>query len=59
MEWRGLHVVYCRKARRKGTTIIKMDFREIGWSGMDWIYVAHDRDQRRAFANMVMKLQVP
>jgi hypothetical protein len=24
---------------------IKMDLREIGWSGMDWITRAHDTDQ--------------
>jgi hypothetical protein len=24
---------------------IKMDFREIGWGGMDWIYLAQDRGQ--------------
>jgi hypothetical protein len=24
---------------------IKMDLREIGWDGMDWIDLAHDRDQ--------------
>jgi hypothetical protein len=24
---------------------IKMDFREIGWDGMDWIDLAQDRDQ--------------
>jgi hypothetical protein len=23
---------------------IKMDFREIGWDGMDWIDLAQDRD---------------
>jgi hypothetical protein len=23
---------------------IKMDLREIGWDGMDWIYLAQDRD---------------
>jgi hypothetical protein len=28
---------------------IKMDLREIGWDGMDWIDVAHDRDQWRVF----------
>jgi hypothetical protein len=27
---------------------IKMDFREIGWDGMDWIDLAQDRDQWRA-----------
>jgi hypothetical protein len=33
---------------------IKMDLREIGWIGMDWIDVAQDRDQWRAFLNAVM-----
>jgi hypothetical protein len=27
---------------------IKMDLREIGWGGTDWIGLAQDRDQRRA-----------
>jgi hypothetical protein len=26
---------------------IKMDLREIGWGGMNWIYLAQDRDQWR------------
>jgi hypothetical protein len=38
---------------------IKMDPREIRWDGMDWIDVAQDRDQWRAFVNTVMNLQVP
>jgi hypothetical protein len=38
---------------------IKMDLREIGWGSMDWIDLAQDRDQRRAFVNMVMNLRVP
>jgi hypothetical protein len=29
------------------------------WSGMDWIVLAHNRDQWRALLNMVMNLQVP
>jgi hypothetical protein len=33
---------------------IKMDLREIGWSGMDWIDLAQDRDQWRTLVNMVM-----
>jgi hypothetical protein len=36
-----------------------MDLREIGWDGMDWIDVAQDRDQRRAFVNAAMNLRVP
>jgi hypothetical protein len=37
----------------------KMDLREIGWVGMDWIYLAQDRDQWRALVNTVMNLRVP
>jgi hypothetical protein len=35
-----------------------MGLREIGWGGMDWINLGEDRDQRRAFMNMVMNLWV-
>jgi hypothetical protein len=38
---------------------IKIDLREIGWDGMDWIDLAQDRDQWRFFVNTVMNLQVP
>jgi hypothetical protein len=38
---------------------IKMDFREIGWDGMDWIDLVQDSDQSRALVNMVMNLLVP
>jgi hypothetical protein len=38
---------------------IKMDLREIGWGGMDWIDLAQDRDQWRALVNTVMNLRVP
>jgi hypothetical protein len=38
---------------------IKMDLREIGWDGMDWIDMAQDRrDQWRALVNTVMNLRV-
>jgi hypothetical protein len=33
---------------------IKTDLREIGWSGMDWIDLAQDRDQWRTLVNTVM-----
>jgi hypothetical protein len=36
-----------------------MDLSEIGWYGMVWIDLAQDRDQWRAFVNMVMNLLVP
>jgi hypothetical protein len=38
---------------------IRMDLREIGRGGMDWIDLAQDRDQWRAFVNKVMNLHVP
>jgi hypothetical protein len=36
-----------------------MELRGIGWSGMDGIDLAQDRDQWRALVNMVMNLRVP
>jgi hypothetical protein len=38
---------------------IKMNLREIGWDGMDWINLAQDRDQWRALVSAVMNLWVP
>jgi hypothetical protein len=38
---------------------IKMDLREIGIDGMNWIWPAQDRVQWQAFVNMVMNLHVP
>jgi hypothetical protein len=31
---------------------IKMDLREIGWDGLDWIDMAKDRDQWRALEGL-------
>jgi hypothetical protein len=38
---------------------IKIDLREIGRDGVDWIDLAQDRDQWRAVVNTVMNLRVP
>jgi hypothetical protein len=40
-------------------SIIKMDLREIGWDGVDWVDQAQDRDHWRALVNTVMNLRVP
>jgi hypothetical protein len=37
---------------------INMDFKEIGWGGMDWTDLTQDRDKSRVFVNMVMNLRV-
>jgi hypothetical protein len=38
---------------------IKIDLREIGWDGVDWIDLAQDRDQWRALVNAVINLRIP
>jgi hypothetical protein len=38
---------------------IKMNLREIGWDGIDWIDLAQNRDQWRALVNTIMNLWVP
>jgi hypothetical protein len=37
----------------------RMDLREIGLGGMDWIYLSQGRDQWKTLVNTVMNLQVP
>jgi hypothetical protein len=38
---------------------IKIDLREIGWDGMEWMDLAQDGDKWRALVNTVMNLWVP
>jgi hypothetical protein len=47
-----------RRPRRRWKDNIKMDLREIGWGGVDWIDLARDRDHWRALVNTVMNLRV-
>jgi hypothetical protein len=47
------------RPRRRRLDNIKMDHRETGWGGIDWIDLAQDRDQWRALVNTVMNLRVP
>jgi hypothetical protein len=46
-----------RRPRRKWEDKTKMDLREIGWGGMEWINVTQDRDQWRALVTTVMILR--
>jgi hypothetical protein len=36
----------------------KIDLREIGWDGMDWIDLVEDRDRWRALVKTVMNIRV-
>jgi hypothetical protein len=47
------------RPRRRWEDNIKMDLREIGFGGVDWIHLAQDRDSWRALVNTVMNLWVP
>jgi hypothetical protein len=47
------------RPRRRWEYNIKPDFREMGMEGANWIRLAQDRVQRRAFVNTVTKLRVP
>jgi hypothetical protein len=47
------------KPRGRWVDNIKMNLREIGWCGMDWIELAQDRDQWGALVNTVINLRVP
>jgi hypothetical protein len=46
------------RPRRRWEDNIKIDLREIGIDGANWIQLARDRVQWRAFVNTVMNLQV-
>jgi hypothetical protein len=45
------------KRRRRNNT--KMDVREVGWRGMDWVDLALNRGRWRALVKSVMNLRVP
>ena len=47
------------RLRRRWEDIIKMDLREVGCGGMDWLELAEDKDRWRAFVNAIMSLRVP
>jgi hypothetical protein len=47
------------RPRRRWEDNIKMDLREIGINGANWIQLAQDRVQWRACVNTVMNLRVP
>jgi hypothetical protein len=47
------------RPRRMWVDNIKMDLRELGWGGVNWIGLAHDMDRWRALLNTVMNLRVP
>jgi hypothetical protein len=64
---RNVHNIFVRKPegkrsfgrpRRRWEDNIRMDLREMGWDGVDYMYLAQDRDQWRALLNTVMNIRV-
>jgi hypothetical protein len=47
------------RPRRRWVDNIRMDLGEVGWSDMDWIDLAQDRNRWRALVNSVLNLRVP
>jgi hypothetical protein len=67
-EERGVHRVLVGKPegkmplgrpRRRWEDNIKMDVKDFGGGGGDWIELAQDRDRWRALVSMVKNLWVP
>jgi hypothetical protein len=46
------------RSRRRWEDNIRMDLREVGCGGMDWMELAQDRDKWRELMNVVMILEV-
>jgi hypothetical protein len=67
-EMRNAYSILVGKLEVKGSVgrprcswedIIKMDLREIGCEGVDWIRLALDRDQEWPLVNTLMVLRFP
>jgi hypothetical protein len=46
------------RSRRRWEDGFKMDLREVGWGGVEWILLAQDMDCLQAVVNAVMDLRV-
>jgi hypothetical protein len=45
--------------RRRWVDSIRLDLGEVGWSDVDWIGLAQDRNRWRALVNSELNLRVP
>jgi hypothetical protein len=57
---RGMHIIFWWEVLHVGGRIIlKWFLDKTGWSGMDWIHMAQDRDLCKALVKTIMSLRVP
>jgi hypothetical protein len=47
------------RPRRRWVDNIRMDLLEVGWSDMDWIGLAQDRNSWRILVNSILNFRVP
>jgi hypothetical protein len=41
-------------SKRKWKDTVKMDLKDMGWEGVNWIHLAQDRDRLRALVNRII-----
>jgi hypothetical protein len=46
------------RPRRRWKDWIRMDFREIGWGGVEWVHLDQDRNRWRSLVDTVMNFRV-
>jgi hypothetical protein len=47
------------RPRRRWEDNIRVDLKDIGWEGVDWIHLALGRDRWRAVVIMLMNFRIP
>jgi hypothetical protein len=50
---------HAENPRRRWKDNIRMDLKEMGWEGVNWINLAQHRDRWRDLVNMIMNLRFP
>jgi len=58
-EMRYAYKILVERPRRRWEDNIKMDVREVGWEGVDWMHLDQDRDQWWALVKTVMNIRFP
>jgi hypothetical protein len=56
-EGRGVYRGLVGRPRRRWEDNIKMDLQKLGFCGLDWIELAHDRDRWWALVNAVINFR--
>jgi hypothetical protein len=58
LTWKPVEKRPLERHRLRWEDNIRVDFQEVGCGGMEWIWLAQDRDRWRAIVNAVINLPV-